>query len=325
VLAILLGLAVFAASTNWAQGQAQPKPQDQPGIKTEVGKSVVVDRTPVEYPEAAIENNVQGTVVVEVTLDKTGAVDDARAVSGPQALRKAALQSVLDWHFSPESGGNKRRVSISFQTPPESTLGKLLRDDQALEINQDIERLEKQLEDSRVTEDLEKQLEDARKRYSEYYPEIQRLKRQLERAQQDLVSHGIAAADQEYRAAQLQGTTEFIRQELEERRRKRQQAIEAQSKAKAFFNCKRDGVDGGLNCTSEVTQDGQQIEQMKAEFDALRAQMEQLRARSEVAQDGQPIERMKAEFASLRAQMEELKARLEAVSAQIAEQKRQQK
>ncbi len=39
VLAICLGLVVFAINSNWAQGQAQPKVVDQPGVKTNLGKS----------------------------------------------------------------------------------------------------------------------------------------------------------------------------------------------------------------------------------------------------------------------------------------------
>ena len=35
---------------------------------------------------------------------QTGNVSDARVVSGPEELRKTALQSVLQWHFARESG-----------------------------------------------------------------------------------------------------------------------------------------------------------------------------------------------------------------------------
>ena len=42
---------------------------------------------------------------------------DARVISGPEELRKAALQSALQWHFAHEAAGNKRQVTIAFQLP----------------------------------------------------------------------------------------------------------------------------------------------------------------------------------------------------------------
>jgi len=53
-------------------------------------------------------------VTVEATLDADGAVNDARVVSGPSELRRAALQSVLEWHFVPGTGGPVRQVSMNF-------------------------------------------------------------------------------------------------------------------------------------------------------------------------------------------------------------------
>jgi TonB family protein len=72
----------------------------------------------VSYPEGALRSHVQGIVTVEATLDSAGNVIDARIVSGPPELRRAALQSVLQWHFSMDSGSSTRRVNIDFKTPP---------------------------------------------------------------------------------------------------------------------------------------------------------------------------------------------------------------
>ena len=54
-----------------------------------------------EYPRRAIDQQVDGDVDLEVTLDDRGEVSDARVLSGPDELRKAALESVLNWHYSP--------------------------------------------------------------------------------------------------------------------------------------------------------------------------------------------------------------------------------
>jgi len=53
-------------------------------------------------------------VVVEVKLDSSGNVSDAHVVSGPDELRRAALESVLQWHLTKNLAGSTRQVSISF-------------------------------------------------------------------------------------------------------------------------------------------------------------------------------------------------------------------
>jgi TonB family protein len=90
---------------------------DAPGVTVDLGGGSVLHRTPVMYPEAALRTHVQGIVTVEATLDPSGNVTDARVMSGPQELRRAALQSILQWHFSMDSSLLTRRVNINFTTP----------------------------------------------------------------------------------------------------------------------------------------------------------------------------------------------------------------
>jgi TonB family protein len=130
ILALSLGLICFALNVDWARGQQQvaPAPEpaaaesampDEPGVLVDLQGARVIHRDEVEYPEAAMEKGVQGTVVVEATLDADGVVSDARVLSGPQELRKAALQSVLQWHFTHDAAGSTRQVGIAFQLPAE--------------------------------------------------------------------------------------------------------------------------------------------------------------------------------------------------------------
>jgi TonB family protein len=42
-------------------------------------------------------------VVLEVKIDAAGHVSDARVLSGPEELRRAALQAILQWHYSPKA------------------------------------------------------------------------------------------------------------------------------------------------------------------------------------------------------------------------------
>ena len=57
-------------------------------------------RSAVVYPADAVAKRIQGTVTSLVKLDDKGNVADASVVSGPDELRKAVLQSVLNWHFT---------------------------------------------------------------------------------------------------------------------------------------------------------------------------------------------------------------------------------
>jgi TonB family protein len=110
------------APVQMAQIQAPLPPGNQSGVKVDLQGSTVNRLAPVPYPLRAQAGNVQGTVYLEVTIDESGDVSDARVLSGPQELRKGALQSVLNWHFTQDAAGSTRQVSIAFQPPdPNST------------------------------------------------------------------------------------------------------------------------------------------------------------------------------------------------------------
>jgi len=69
-------------------------------------------------PKAALDSSTEGTVIVEVRLDAQGHVIDAKALSGPDVLRSAALKTVLDWHFEkPPVTGTVKQVPVDFRLP----------------------------------------------------------------------------------------------------------------------------------------------------------------------------------------------------------------
>lgn len=53
------------------------------------------------YPPEALAHRIAGSVVVEVTLDLNGNVMAARALSGPDELRGAAVSAAREWKFRP--------------------------------------------------------------------------------------------------------------------------------------------------------------------------------------------------------------------------------
>ena len=93
-------------------------PLEAPAQEVKRGNENLIHRSPVEYPAEAIENGIEGTVVLEARLDGKGVVRDARVISGPDELRAAAMKSVLDWHYSIEKGAPPIvEIAIDFKLP----------------------------------------------------------------------------------------------------------------------------------------------------------------------------------------------------------------
>jgi protein TonB len=75
-----------------------------------------------KYPRIARRRGYQGTVVLEVLVDRNGRVGDLRvyATSGHSILDKAAMDSVEDWQFKPGMKGDQKvemwvRIPVRFQ------------------------------------------------------------------------------------------------------------------------------------------------------------------------------------------------------------------
>lgn len=96
---------------------AAPQAIDAPGVTVTLNGASVLHRTGVGYPPAALRDGVQGTVSLQVKLDSAGEVSDAQVLTGPEELRKAALESVLQWHFTKDSAGSTRVIQIAFEVP----------------------------------------------------------------------------------------------------------------------------------------------------------------------------------------------------------------
>lgn len=92
---------------------------DLQGVTVALNGFTLLHRAPVQYPASARKSGVQGTVIVEATLDDKGTVADARVLSGPAELRRASLESVLQWHFARDAAGSTRQVTIQFDLPPQ--------------------------------------------------------------------------------------------------------------------------------------------------------------------------------------------------------------
>ncbi len=104
VLAVLAVVLCVPLTVHRARAQQQAARTMNPQ-----GDSIAVD-----YPEAAVRQGITGAVLVETTLDGDGRAVDARVVTGPLELRKAALRGVLDGRFINATAGEVRQVTIEF-------------------------------------------------------------------------------------------------------------------------------------------------------------------------------------------------------------------
>jgi protein TonB len=67
----------------------------------EEGKGNLIEAPQPEYPVEARRDNVSGTVTVEIKIDEDGNVTSAKAASGPEALRAAAVKAAYQARFKP--------------------------------------------------------------------------------------------------------------------------------------------------------------------------------------------------------------------------------
>jgi TonB family protein len=116
-----LTLGVAGAIGVWAfplQAGAPAPASGEPVAIAKGGEHLLHAALP-EYPRRAIDQKVEGDVVLEAMLDDRGEVSDARVLSGPDELRKAALESVLNWHYSPSALRSvSTQVTLRFHLPP---------------------------------------------------------------------------------------------------------------------------------------------------------------------------------------------------------------
>jgi len=95
--------ATVAVHTFPLQAQGQPRSAGSQPIEIVKGGEHLLHGALPEYPHRAIEQKVEGDVLLDLAVDDQGEVSDARVLSGPDELRKAALGSVLGWHYAPSA------------------------------------------------------------------------------------------------------------------------------------------------------------------------------------------------------------------------------
>src|SRR5260370_23217762 len=101
-LVAVLAVAGWMAIRSFPLQAAPQDVKDAPGVTVQQDATKLLHRSPVRYPMDALRKGIQGTVLGDATLDQNGEVTDARAMSRPRELRRGALESGLQWHYSKE-------------------------------------------------------------------------------------------------------------------------------------------------------------------------------------------------------------------------------
>jgi protein TonB len=99
------GIGGGGATGNVFGGQNGPRVKvaapTKMSISAGVAGGLLIQKTAPAYPQIAREARVSGTVVIQATISKTGAIENLRAVSGPTMLRQPALDAVKTWRYKP--------------------------------------------------------------------------------------------------------------------------------------------------------------------------------------------------------------------------------
>jgi protein TonB len=99
------GIGGMGSAGNVFSGQNGPRVKvaapTKMSISAGVAGGLLIQKTAPVYPQIAREARVSGTVVIQATISKTGAIEKLHAVSGPTMLRQPAMDAVKTWHYKP--------------------------------------------------------------------------------------------------------------------------------------------------------------------------------------------------------------------------------
>jgi protein TonB len=91
-------------------------------LSPEVAEGSLLYRVEPEYPEEARRQQIQGSVVLDVRIDRDGAIQEVKLLSGQPLLAEAAIAAVKQWRLKPRTlQGHpvemQTRVILNFRMP----------------------------------------------------------------------------------------------------------------------------------------------------------------------------------------------------------------
>ena len=96
-----LGALGSAGSSVVARPVAPPEANAAPEPAREIRQPLLISNVSPAYPVLARQHGVSGTVTLSVVIGPNGRMTSVTAVSGPELLRRAAVDAVKQWVYSP--------------------------------------------------------------------------------------------------------------------------------------------------------------------------------------------------------------------------------
>lgn len=70
-------------------------------VPSSLSEGLLVYKSIPQYPVIPKTLGMQGTVVLQATISKSGTIENLRAISGPALLQQAAIDAVKTWRYRP--------------------------------------------------------------------------------------------------------------------------------------------------------------------------------------------------------------------------------
>ena len=104
------------------QRASSAEPDQEPEVSQASAEGSLLRRVEPQYPDNALQQRIQGSVVLVLHIGADGAVQDVDTVSGPPELLAAAVDAVKQWRFQPRlSSGHpapmQTKVTLNFRLP----------------------------------------------------------------------------------------------------------------------------------------------------------------------------------------------------------------
>jgi protein TonB len=108
-----------AAPEQSSQGSTPAASNGTAQVQLSPGGAQVVSHVDPSYPLLAKQMKVQGAVILEALISKTGSIQDIQVLSGPAILSEAAREAVKQWHFKPyyqrgQPVETEARITVNF-------------------------------------------------------------------------------------------------------------------------------------------------------------------------------------------------------------------
>jgi protein TonB len=79
----------------------KPRAPTSLNVSSGVMAGNLLEKTMPQYPLIAKEARIQGIVILQATISKSGSIENLRVIGGPPMLQQAAMDAVRSWRYKP--------------------------------------------------------------------------------------------------------------------------------------------------------------------------------------------------------------------------------